>query len=156
MSKHRLEINEKCKSCKGTGLYTGYAEHDGIAVVCSNCKGTGCYHRILEYEDFECKEKRNEVKRVIETNPGISCGVNDRYTFEHFGGMSYEDWFNGKPFPCGSEMRLFTCPAWWYQCADYKKKPDWKECSGAGMFTNCKHFPNKSKCWERWDEEYGK
>ena len=58
------------------------------------------------------------------------------------------------PFPSGSEMRQFTCPAWWYQAADYEKKPQWDCCGiGGGLFWDCEHFAAKRECWERWDKE---
>lgn len=31
----------ECQSCSGTGLYRGFAEPKGTAVVCCSCKGTG-------------------------------------------------------------------------------------------------------------------
>jgi len=54
-----------------------------------------------------------------------------------------------------SENRLFTCPAWWYQSADYEKKPRWKECLVCGSFSSCNSFVEKEKCWKRWDVEFG-
>jgi hypothetical protein len=146
-----IEFDEKCKSCKGTGLYVGFAERDGIAVVCHTCNGTGKHHVKFEYEDFEKREERTGIKQVIQTNPGIMmCGGT---SLEDFGGMDYKDWLNGKSFPMGSEMRKFTCPAWWFQCADYRKKPDWDKCLCCGTFLSCKHFANKHECWERFDKE---
>jgi hypothetical protein len=90
---------------------------------------------------------------VIQTNPGICCGeiAGD---VNWVGGMTYADWLRGKRFETGMEMRAHTCPAWWYQCADYTKKPDWKECWSANMFSACKYFGDKHKCWERWDKEF--
>ena len=144
----KIEFDEKCKSCKGTGLFQGMAEKEGFAVVCHTCKGTGKHRFVHEYEEFTGREIRADIKRVIKTNPGIRVGG-----FRNFGGMSYEDWAIGKPFPAKSEMREYTCPAWWYQSADYDKKPYWDECMGCGMFSACFHFCNKQKCWERWDKE---
>lgn len=155
MSHHKIEYDCQCKACKGTGLYVGLAEHDGFAVVCHRCDGTGKRHEIIEYDDFDGKEKRKGVIKVLETNPGIVAGVNPEqgFTLENFGGMPYEDWLKGKPFPARSEMRQFTCPAWWYQSADYEKKPDWDWCRACGSFSGCKHFATKEKCWERFDKE---
>ena len=53
--------------------------------------------------------------------------------------------------------RIITCPAWWYQVADYEKKPQWGECLlGTGWrFDECEHFANKAECWDRWDKEFG-
>jgi hypothetical protein len=145
----KIEFDEKCKACKGTGLYVGMAERKGFGVVCYDCKGTGKFHFSHEYENFIERELRSEVNRVVECNPGIILGGD-----LDFGGMSYQDWLDGKAFDIGTEMRLFTCPAWWYQIADYDKKPDWKECIGCGQFSNCEHFCNKDVCWIRWNGEF--
>jgi hypothetical protein len=71
------------------------------------------------------------------------------------GGQPYEDWKNGHPFVRGMELREHTCPAWWYQSANYALKPDWPECSERwGLpFHDCRHFAAKHKCWQRFDDE---
>ena len=56
-----IEFDEKCKSCKGTGIYVGMAERDGAGIVCHTCKGTGCHHVKFEYEDFEGKIVRKDI-----------------------------------------------------------------------------------------------
>ena len=153
MAYHKKEVLAKCKACRGEGLYVGMAERDGAAVVCSSCKGDGSRVYIFEWEDFEGRQPPSKpIERVYEVNPGIVIGKGNGLTLEQFGGMSYEDWAHNKPFPPKSENRAYTCPAWWYQSADYEKKPRWKEC-GWGTFSSCQHFPTKSKCWERWDIE---
>ncbi len=150
-----IEFDEQCRSCKGTGLFRGMAEGEGIAVVCYDCKGTGCYHFKREYDEFTGKKQRGGIQRVIEYNPGFGLGEGNGYVLSDFGGMTYEDWISGKPFVPGMEMRHFVCPAWWYQGADYKKKPDWCECMLGGTFRSCPHFHHKDKCWARWDQEFG-
>ena len=156
MAKHTIEFDERCKSCNGTGLYVGLEERDGAAVVCHTCKGIGCHHVKIEYDDFENKIKETDIERVFEVNPGIVIGKekNNEYSLAEFGGMPYKDWFNGLSFPKHSENRKFTCPAWWYQSADYDKKPNWDWCSKIGSFSGCNHFGTKNRCWERWDNEY--
>ena len=151
---NKIEFDEVCPSCKGTGLYVGIGERNGAAVVCHICGGTGCHHFVHEYEDFEKRSPKPGVKRVYRVNPGICIGEGNRCRLEDFGGMPYRDWDGGLPFPVWSEDRAHTCPAWWYQAADYDKKPHWKEC-GWGSFSHCEHFPDKSACWERWDKEFG-
>lgn len=149
----KIEFDEKCKSCGGTGLYVGMAERDGVAVVCHTCKGTGKHHFVYEYEEFAGRIFNEDVKRVVKTNPGIGLGeINGDITW--VGGMTYEEWLEGNKFIVGMEMRQHTCPCWWYQSADYKNKPNWNEC-GWGSFSSCKNFSNKQKCWERWDKEFG-
>ena len=144
----KIDWIEKCKECKGTGVYVGILEQNSdYGVVCRACKGTGKRHRQFEYEEFKGKEIAS-VNKVLETNPGIMIAK----TSDDMGGIPYQEWYDGKEFPVGSEMRKNTCPAWWFQCADHTKKPKWDECT-VGVFSLCKHFPNKHKCWERWDKE---
>ena len=157
MAHHRIELDTACKECKATGLYVGMAERDGMAVVCYKCNGSGCHRLVVEYDDFKTRKKRANVTRVLKVNPGIMVGKNTEcgLDLDSFGGMSYEEWQRtGGVFPPGSEMRLFTCPAWWYQSADYTKKPDWRECQIIGAFSACRYFPAKDRCWGRWDSEH--
>lgn len=32
----------ECQDCRATGLYSGFAEPKGTAVICHKCDGTGC------------------------------------------------------------------------------------------------------------------
>ena len=148
--KHILEWREQCKSCGGTGIYVGMAERDGFGVVCYTCKGRGYVDQKVEYEDFNGRLAETSVQRVLRVNPGIIVGGPDP---DSFGGMAYSEWAAGDgTFPVGSEMREYTCPAWFYQSADYSKIPNWKECHW-GTFSSCKHFADKASCWERWDKD---
>ncbi len=137
----------------GTGVYIGMAERDGAAVVCHKCKGTGCFDFRNEYEPFEARKRRDGIERVYEINPGICVGAGKDSPFNlyDFGGISYEDWLDGTKFRPGTEMRDFTCPAWWFQSSPSAERPEWKEC-GWGRFSECQHFDNKSECWQKWDE----
>ena len=149
--KHKIEFDEKCKSCKGTGLYSGMGESPECAIVCSTCKGTGCHHFEYEYEDFIERQNDYKIKWVYEVNPGIKVGNGNGFDFKDFGGMSYDEWLKGNKFKRGMENRQYTCPAWWYQSADYKQKPNWEECIGIGSFSSCKNYVNKQACWEKFD-----
>jgi hypothetical protein len=146
-----IEWTAECDPCKGTGIYVGVAERAGIGVVCNRCKGSGRVEHRVEYNTFARRNKRTNVKRVIQTNPGLLCGKLNNLT--EFGGMPYSDWIRGQSFKSGMEMRRFTCPSWWYQSADYQRKPDWKECIILGSFSFCGHFTNKANCWKRFDKE---
>lgn len=154
--KQVIEHKEKCQTCGGTGLYVGLAERDGAAVVCYKCKGTGCFAFRHEYEPFESRVAKAGVVRVYEVNPGIIIGKGNGHTLEEFGGLTLQDWRAGKAFTPGTENREHTCPCWWYQSADYKLKPNWKECDEAlgCTFSKCQHFGDKAKCWARWDAEF--
>jgi len=128
------------------------AEKNEFAVVCRTCAGTGKHHFEHNYTKFTRRKDTTGVKRVIECNPGIGVGIDAKQnlTYESFGGMPFKEWEAGLPFPKGSEMRNYTCPAWWYQCVNYDLKPAWEEC-GFGAFSNCEHFKSKEKCWKRFD-----
>ena len=153
--KKTFKVKEICQSCKGTGIYSGMEENDGFGVVCHTCKGTGCLEFTHTYEEFVERIDRDDIIQVLQTNPGISVGISSTKLLHQgsFGGMPYEDWKEHGVFPPGQEMRAFTCPAWWYQSTNYKKKPNWKECIGIGSFSSCPSFSNKHQCWKRFDQE---
>ncbi len=153
MAHHVIEFDEQCKPCGATGVYVGFAEKDGAAVVCRTCNGSGNHHVKIEYDDFDGKKIRKDIDRVYEANPGIAIGIGGGYKLEDFGGIPYSAWVRGEPFPKGSENRKFTCPSWWYQSVDYKKEPNWNECIHSGSFGNCKYFKQKDECWIRFDKE---
>lgn len=148
----RIEFDQECPECHGSGLYVGMGERDGAAVVCHRCKGTGKFHFVHEYEEFTGRKVKPKVIRVYQVNPGIMIGTGKDHTLEEFGGMSVQEWNAGKEFGRGMENRKYTCPVWWYQSADYEKKPNWDEC-GFGSFPSCKHYGSKELCWKRFDLE---
>jgi hypothetical protein len=153
-----IKIREVCKSCKGTGIYVGFAERTGFGVECNCCDGSGCNEFIHQYEDFKKRKERKDIMQVLKNNPGMCVGVSeiDNLTFDSFGGMRYSDWLKSNKFPPKSEMREFTCPAWWYQSVNYDLKPDFPGCNSFnGSFNSCRNFHNKSECWKLWDKEYG-
>lgn len=153
-----IEFDQQCPACGGTGLYQGMGERPPYGVVCKRCSGTGKYHFIHSYEEFTERKVHPKVKYVLRTNPGIGVGPGPtpegrKFSPEDWGAIPYEDWAQGNGFPKGSEMREFTCPAWYYQCCDYDKKPNWAQCACCGSFSGCKHFDNKEACWARFDKE---
>lgn len=155
-----IDYDAVCESCDGTGLYVGMAEKDGAAVVCHTCNGTGCDVVHIEYDEFEQRQKHESAEWVYQAGMGyvLAKHFKDRDAeLSEWGGMSYEDWSAGKPFPPKSEDRQRVCPANWYQNTDRSKKPEWDRCStswGDG-FSHCANFGDKAKCWLLWDEEFG-
>jgi hypothetical protein len=57
----KITVKTECGACGGTGLYCGFAEPKGTAVVCLRCDGTGCAN--IEYTPFE----RRKAKRGVHT-----------------------------------------------------------------------------------------
>ncbi len=151
--KKRFEVDQKCQTCEGTGLYSGFAEKDGASVVCRDCQGTGHFIFAHEYEVFTERAEKNDTKWVIQINPGIEVHERTGSHLSDFGGMSYEDWKHGRQFSKGMEMRKFTCPAWWYGLIDLLKVPKWDECTSEASCRECKYFPTKDRCWSRFDDE---
>lgn len=39
----------ECSACNGTGLYSGFAEPEGVAVICSRCSGKGYGHGTVQF-----------------------------------------------------------------------------------------------------------
>lgn len=155
-----FERDVECRSCHGTGLYSGMAERDGAAVVCHKCHGTGCERITLTYTEFTQRRPAPlETRRVFRTNPGIVIGEGDGYRLEDFGGVPLGEWQQDPTLLTarGTEDRLHTCPAWFYQNADYKLKPDFndaeRKCSLGGAFWRCQFFEQKAGCWAKFDRE---
>lgn len=145
-----IRIKHECSVCHGTGLYSGYAERNGAAVVCQRCDGKGWEESV--FAPFTGRKPKAGVTRVFLTNPGICIGSSNGYVLEDFGGMPVEDWLEGKPFPAGSEMRRFVCPRWWTQQVGPVKyeSSNCNTCLG-GSFRECALFNQKEKCWEDYE-----
>ena len=145
-----ISWTQQCADCKGIGLYQGMGEREGASVVCKSCRGTGEQHFTKEYEPFAGRRKPVGITQVYQTNPGIML-ANDIVP----GGVSIEQWLEepDSPQQAGAEMREHTCPAWWYQGANFSLQPQWSECRKSMKFSDCPSFAKKEKCWERWDRE---
>jgi len=52
-------IDMECRSCEGTGLYSGMCEPKGVAVVCHTCNGSGCEK--LSYKPFIGRKPRTDI-----------------------------------------------------------------------------------------------
>jgi hypothetical protein len=55
-------INAECGSCKGTGLYCGFVEPKGTAVICVNCGGSGM--KEIKYTPFTGRKHRDGIHTV--------------------------------------------------------------------------------------------
>ncbi len=52
----------ECDACRGSGLYRGFCEGDGEAVVCVRCGGKGWV--VIEYTEFTGRKRRKGVKTI--------------------------------------------------------------------------------------------
>ena len=160
--KRTLKYSCSCDSCGGKGIYEGMCEGDGIGVVCTHCGGKGYLDITVTYDDEFKRERRKSksLKWVLEANPGYGTGKFDEKTQSLIGGMPYDDWFAGKPFPPKSEMRNACCPREWAQRVGGKAEKitdKWQSdrCL-CGWFKDCPHFGSKAECWEKYDREMSK
>lgn len=140
-----IEWSQRCDACKGTGLYVGFAERAGAAVVCHRCKGTGKEECHVEYEEFTGRVERHDVTTVFVRNIGIGLSP------DMPGGISYADW-RGGAIPNTLWEKRYLCP-------DQKAQMDglvwdgWAECLPTGArWNSCPRYADKAACWRRWDE----
>ena len=82
----KVKVETACSACRGTGLYAGIGEREGLAVVCKQCDGTGC--KTLEYEPFTGLKPRDDVLRVLQVNPGIVLRPSDTQGGSELPGMA--------------------------------------------------------------------
>ena len=155
-----IEYDEQCQECKGTGVFVGMAERDGVGVVCYRCKGRGNRHIHIEYEPFTVRRERADVAWVIAQNPGIVVGAGGGYVYRDFGGMPYADWVDDKPFPPQSEMRRFVCPRRWFG-QGHALYPTYEKCPNVigGLIYKCDQWESPERwaeCWARWDMEHAR
>lgn len=86
----KTTVKTECSSCSGTGLYRGFAEPPGVAVICVNCDGTGCQE--ILYTPFSCRKKRYDVQTVQRTRGTlVFAGVGPTG-----GTISYQEFLQGK------------------------------------------------------------
>jgi hypothetical protein len=58
-------IEIQCPACQGRGLYSGFAEPKGTAVICLGCKGQGW--AAYTYEPFEGRRPARGIKEIRES-----------------------------------------------------------------------------------------
>jgi hypothetical protein len=56
-------IEGECGSCKATGLYHGFMEPKGVAVICAGCKGSGKI--TYQIKSFKERKKKEGIDFVI-------------------------------------------------------------------------------------------
>ncbi len=79
-----ISVMAECGKCQGSGLFRGFKEPPGIAVVCLDCKGSG--KKILEYIPFTERKGCDDVKRVCRSHGafGSPYGADEGISYEEF------------------------------------------------------------------------
>ena len=151
----------ECESCKGTGLYQGFAEKDGAFVICCVCKGSGSISIALNFNKFNGKKKEPKCKRVYTQGFGYLLTDKDFlsedgkfFPFSQYG-CFYEEWLQGKkPIP----LKFLGCP---YQETNQKLrikdvnnlyKTRCEKKLGWGYIPNCELYDKKEECWEIFEK----
>jgi hypothetical protein len=78
-------VKAQCRSCGGTGLYSGCAEPKGVAVVCLACDGTGCEE--IHYTPFTKRQNEPGIHTVRRSRGTfiLSCGpAGGSVTYQEF------------------------------------------------------------------------
>jgi hypothetical protein len=88
-----IEVTVACGSCRSTGLYRGFAEPDGVAVICLDCKGSG--GQVIKFKKFTGRQERSDVREVYSSRGSfIATGVGPREDVEP---MTYEQFLQEVP-----------------------------------------------------------
>ena len=58
----KKQVKQECKSCHGTGLYSGLFEGKGQAVICIYCNGQGW--DVYSYAEFAGRKKMRGIKSI--------------------------------------------------------------------------------------------
>ena len=83
-------IEVECRSCGGTGVYSGFAEPAGVGVVCLTCDGTG--KAKLSYTPFTGRKHRQGIETVRRSaGTFIATGAGPRG-----GSVTYREFLAGK------------------------------------------------------------
>ena len=130
----------ECESCQGSGLYIGWAEKDGAAVICSKCGGTGEYW--MHYTPFTGRKERPEVvRRIWKKNTGWRITPDNSE-----GSMTLDEWKDNPDAINLPEnaMQDKACPAVWYY--DYP----FDQCNKVMRFDHCPWWHSKEKCWQAY------
>lgn len=80
------KIKTECIKCNGTGLYIGFAEPKGTAVVCMQCTGTGCDE--INFKPFTRRKDRRGIQKISQSRGsflGTGVGTTGKYiTYQEF------------------------------------------------------------------------
>lgn len=109
IEKKFVEVDVECSSCGGTGVYVGFAEKDGIAVVCSTCSGAGHYiKKNLLWSGV--RRIRDKVTMVVYQNVGVVLepGIDPHE-------ITYEEFLAGKMPQVSTKEEVYISAAVWKQ-----------------------------------------
>lgn len=159
-----------CGACRGTGVYKGFRERDGLGVICSACNGKG-YNtlalnekmRLVQDEEngivyqvkggiingrvelFTELKKREDIKYVMY---GTARFFSSEYLFDQGANsievITYSEFLKGKlPLP----MMKYTCPMELTQ--KYGSDGEFDCNFYSGFFSDCKKY-GTLECWKKF------
>lgn len=79
-------VKAECAACGATGLYSGFAEPKGTAVVCLECDGSGC--KEIYFTPFTRRKGRRGIQTISRSRGSfIATGigsVGESVTYQEF------------------------------------------------------------------------
>jgi len=159
-NKYIIEYIEECGACKATGLYQGFAESGGAAVVCSRCKGTGKVKVKQGITIFIERKDKKGIKRVYSNAGGYGITDKDIKTDEgkviHFSqyGVEYDLWKQGEePKPIEELICPYLETNQNMQDSNHFAHDLYRNfCNNntnlGNRITECKLYGIKDKCWK--------
>ncbi len=81
---NECSIKQECEVCRGTGLYSGFMEPKGVAVICRVCDGKGWH--IHRYNEFTGRKKKEGIRSIIRelNNAERKAGESGTMSYEEF------------------------------------------------------------------------
>jgi len=86
MTAKKLTVTVECEACQGTGLYEGFCEAKGEAVICLRCDGQGA--DLISYTPFTGRKAKKGVKSIRRSAGGFlpmnMGGTGPTMTYQEF------------------------------------------------------------------------
>lgn len=83
-------VKIECRACGGTGIYSGFAEPEGVAVICVKCRGSGCEE--VTFVPFVRRRGHREIHTVRQSRGSfIGTGIGPAG-----GSITYKEFQQGK------------------------------------------------------------
>lgn len=160
MAKTKIEHDEICTNCGGTGLvpcaWAGSREELKTLYPCKSCNGTGCIHYVHEYEPFKERRIRNgEIKYVFANPREVFDTITISQKPEEFQeySISYEEWIKGKKPP--EHLENWRCPYYYFVGEfDHFYVSPFSKCEKC--IKRKKQDKNMSNCWTEIHERQRK
>lgn len=164
------EIKYVCDICKGTGIYKGCAEKEGLGVVCRICYGKGYHTLQLKPTDEVLRDDKSEMLYIV-NNEKIRLKIREFNSLNIRDDIKYVVFYTGRIFSPeflfkkGADevnviryskfiegdlplpLQKYTCPQQFSR--NYYLSETFKNDCINGLIEKCKKY-GKNDCWEKF------